>query len=587
MSTLVSVNVGLPREIEWQGKVVRTGIWKRSAAHRVFARRLNLDGDGQGDLAGHGGEQRAVMVYQLEAYRYWESHLGRNDFEYGQFGENFTVDGLPDNEVCIGDRYKIGNAVFEVSQPRVTCYRLGIRMNNPHMPALLVSHHRPGFYFRVIEEGEVGAGDEILKILDGPGKVTVAEIDSLLYLPDHKRSRVAIAAQIPALSLGWKNSFNAMLKADENGVRDGNAGLTSSIPSLPAWNGFRTLRIATVHEETPDVTSFVLEAEDRQPLPSSMPGQYVVLRLYPHQSAIPIIRSYSISGAPASGTYRITVKRGEGAGSRYLVNSIREGDLLEASAPRGEFVLRSSTRPVVLISAGVGVTPVLSMLHALSSGKMEPAREVWWIHAARSAREHILANEAHELLNAVPGSHSVVAYSRPQPDDRLGKEFSIRGHLDPANLEKLGIPTSADFYICGPKGFLTAMSDALAILGVPQDVVHMEIFGPTNSIEPGVTKTGTKAPHIPVPSLGNGPLVSFTRSGLTVPWDSRFKSLLEFAEACDVPVRWSCRTGVCHMCECGLLEGSVRYAPDPLDLPAAGNVLICCSTPELAVNLDL
>src|SRR5262249_11661250 len=154
-----------------------------------------------------------------------------------------------------------------------------------------------------------------------------------------------VAAQIPALSPGWKNSFNAMLKADENGVRDGNAGLTSSIPSLPAWNGFRTLRVATVHQETSNVTSFVLEAEDRRPLPSSMPGQYLVLRLHPHQNAVPIIRSYSISGPPASGNYRITVKRGEGAGSGYLVDSIREGDLLEASAPRGNFVLRSSTRP--------------------------------------------------------------------------------------------------------------------------------------------------------------------------------------------------------------------------------------------------
>ena len=137
MPRLLSVNVGLPREIEWQGKVVRTAIWKRPVSGRVLARRLNLDGDGQGDLKGHGGEQRAVMVYQIEAYRYWERELGRNDFEYGQFGENFTVEGLPDDEVCIGDRYRIGTAVFEVTQPRVTCYRLGIRMNNPQMAACL------------------------------------------------------------------------------------------------------------------------------------------------------------------------------------------------------------------------------------------------------------------------------------------------------------------------------------------------------------------------------------------------------------------------------------------------------------------
>ena len=279
-------------------------------AHRVFARRLNLDGDGQGDLQGHGGEHRAVMVYQLEAYRHWESHLGRNDFEYGQFGENFTVDGLPDNEVCIGDRYRIGNAVFEVTQPRVTCYRLGIRMNNPEMAALVVSHHRPGFYFRVIEEGDVGAGDEIQKIMEGPGRITVAEIDSLLYLSHHDPSRIAIAARIPALSQGWKGSLEALLEAEKKGVRSGNAGLTPSISSAPAWNGFRKLGVLDLHRETSEVTSIVLAAPDKSPLPPALPGQYLVLRFFTDNSSRPVVRSYSISGTSGSGTYRISVKRG-------------------------------------------------------------------------------------------------------------------------------------------------------------------------------------------------------------------------------------------------------------------------------------
>jgi MOSC domain-containing protein YiiM len=190
MNSLISVNVGLPRDIEWQGKVVHTAIWKQPVPGRVMARRLNLDGDGQGDLAGHGGEHRAVMVYQLGSYRYWETFLGRNDFVHGQFGENLTVDGLADDEVCIGDRYRIGRALFEVTQPRVTCYRVGIRMNNPAMPSLLVSHKRPGFYCRVLEEGEIGAGDEIVKVAEGPERVSVAEIDGLLYLPGHPRDKL-------------------------------------------------------------------------------------------------------------------------------------------------------------------------------------------------------------------------------------------------------------------------------------------------------------------------------------------------------------------------------------------------------------
>src|SRR5438067_8169589 len=167
MAWLLSLNVGLPRDIEWRGRVVRTAIWKDPVQGRRRVNRLNVEGDAQADLGGHGGEQRAVFVYQIESYRYWEESLSRRDLIHGQFGENFTIDGLPDDEVCIGDRYRIGTALFEVTQPRVTCYRLGIRMTEPAMPALLVSHHRPGFYLRVLEEGEAGAGDEIVKVADG------------------------------------------------------------------------------------------------------------------------------------------------------------------------------------------------------------------------------------------------------------------------------------------------------------------------------------------------------------------------------------------------------------------------------------
>src|SRR5271169_3815481 len=162
MGQLLSINVGLPRDIAWRGQKVHTAIWKLPVQGRIAARRLNLEGDGQGDLAGHGGEHRAVMVYQMEAYRYWEAQLGRSDFSFGQFGENFTVAGLSDDEVCIGVRYRIGSALFEITQPRVTCYRIGIRMDEPAMASLLTGHGRPGFYFRVLEEGEIGAGGEIV-----------------------------------------------------------------------------------------------------------------------------------------------------------------------------------------------------------------------------------------------------------------------------------------------------------------------------------------------------------------------------------------------------------------------------------------
>src|SRR5579864_1640987 len=190
MARLLSINVGLPRDVAWRGEKVHTAIWKQPVQGRVAVRRLNVAGDGQGDLAGHGGENRAVMVYQMDAYRYWEAQLGRKDFSFGQFGENFTVAGLPDAEVCIGDRYRIGSALFEVTQPRVTCYRVGIRMAEPQMPALLVAHGRPGFYLRVLEEGQVAAGNEIVQVGIGPERMTVFEINELLYRPGHPRSQL-------------------------------------------------------------------------------------------------------------------------------------------------------------------------------------------------------------------------------------------------------------------------------------------------------------------------------------------------------------------------------------------------------------
>jgi ferredoxin-NADP reductase/ferredoxin len=327
----------------------------------------------------------------------------------------------------------------------------------------------------------------------------------------------------------------------------------------------------------------MLSAADGSPLPAAIAGQYLVLRLIPDRDSPPIIRSYSISGPSGFGTYRISVKRGMGPGSRYLVDTVKIGNTFEASAPRGDFVLRAGRDPVVLLSAGIGVTPVLSMLYALRSGGNNSSREVWWIHAARNAEEHAFAEEARRLIDGIPGSRSLIAYSKPERTDLPDKSSDIQGRIDEAILRKINIPKEADFYLCGPAGFLTDMHRDLNSLGVPSIAIHQEVFGPVTSAKSGAAKT----PHLPGGPQSVGPIVSFVRSGLAVPWNNRFRSLLEFAEACDVPVQWSCRTGVCHLCECGILDGKLLYAPEPLDKPAAGNALICCSTPESPVSLDL
>jgi ferredoxin-NADP reductase/MOSC domain-containing protein YiiM len=585
MSRLLSVNVGLPRDVTWNGKTVRTSVWKSPVTGRRMVRKLDIDGDAQADLAGHGGEQRAVFVYQMDSYRYWEHLLGRSDFTFGQFAENFTVDGLPDNEVCIGDRYRIGGAEFEVTQPRVTCYRVGIRMNEPRMPALLVAHHRPGFYFRVLQEGEVGAGDDIVKIADGPEKVTVADTDALLYLPGASREQLERALRIPALSKGWQGSLQAMLQQDlSSKTTVGNPGLANE-EQPPAWPGFRQMRITNIHKESDNVTSFVLESIEEQPLPLFQAGQFIVLRLLIDPDKPPVLRSYSLSDLPGPDHFRISVKNElNGIGSSFLCNRAREGDLLDVSAPRGSFTLRPGQTSVVLLSAGVGATPVMSMLHALAAEKSE--REVWWIYGARNSAEHPFAEESRSLLKQLPRGRGYVVYSRPAATDQVGADFDVPGHIDAALLKRIGVSQNSEFYLCGPTSFLQNMRDGLRTWGVLAENVHTEIFGAFESITPGMAQV-VHTPHLPQGPPGSGPSVSFARSGITATWDPKFRSLLELAEACDVPVRWSCRIGVCHTCMTGLIDGSIIYNPEPLERPAPGNVLVCCSHPNAGVTLDL
>jgi ferredoxin-NADP reductase/MOSC domain-containing protein YiiM/ferredoxin len=584
---LVSVNVGLPRDITWRGKTVHTGIWKSPVPGRLIVRKLNIDGDGQGDLGGHGGVNRAVMVYQLDSYRYWERELSRTNFSYGQFGENFTVDGLPDVEVSIGDRYRIGTALFEVSQPRVTCYRVGIRMDEPQMAALLVAHHRPGFYFRVLEEGEVGAGDEIVKVADGPEQMSVAEMDALLYLPGHTPEQLERALRIPALSEGWQSSLQAILQQKTRGSPEaGNPGLAPPSGPPPAWPGFRPLRVSRIDRESVSVVSLTLMPTDSRSLVAALPGQFVVLRMQPEPKGPVLLRNYSLSDLPSADHYRVSIKlEVNGAASTYLHNQVRVDHLLDVAAPRGNFTLQPGDKPVVLLSAGVGATPVLAMLHSLAA-EISP-REVWWLFGARNGEDHAFAGESRNLVKALPRGKSFIAYSRPDPRDRPGVDFDASGRITAEVLEKLGVPRDSDFYLCGPAPFLRDLSNGLMAWGVSDDRVHTEIFGPGKSITPGVVDPSHAPPHPPTGPVGSGPRVSFARSGLNVCWNAKFSSLLDFAEACDVPVRWACRTGVCHTCESGLISGSVNYQPEPLEPAAQGNLLICCSQPKCDVVIDL
>jgi ferredoxin-NADP reductase/MOSC domain-containing protein YiiM/ferredoxin len=579
MARLLSVNVGLPRDIEWNGRVVHTGIWKSPVGESVRVGRLNVTGDGQGDLGGHGGEQRAVFVYQIESYRFWEEQLKRTDFIYGQFGENFTIEGLADEVVCVGDRYQIGSAIFEITQPRVTCYRVGIRMNEPRMPALLTSSGRPGFYFRVLQEGYVNANDEIVKVGEAKVRMTVTEINALLYSPNHPRDQLQRALTIEALSPGWHSSFEAML----NSKSSGNAGLIPEAASHPTTPGFRPLKVTEINKESADVLSFTLHRSGYQSLQQAFPGQYIVLRLKLGDHST-LFRSYSLSGPSSTVRYRISVKvEPEGKGGKFLAEQVHIGDEVDVSSPRGSFILEKNDRPIVLLSAGIGATPNLAMLYALVATSSE--RQVYWVHSARDSEHHPFAAEVRNLMVQLKNTRSFICYSRPGP---LDQGYDASGHLSRAIFTEIGIPQNSDVYLCGPTRFMTEMKEELLSLKLSPNQIRMEIFNGGESMTPGIAGANTRLPHPPANDPAIGPLVSFARSGISAHWDgARTQNILELAEACDVPVRWSCRSGVCHSCESGLVSGSIQYSPEPLDAPADGNILVCCAQPKEDIVVDL
>ncbi len=178
-------------------------------------------------------------------------------------------------------------------------------------------------------------------------------------------------------------------------------------------------------------------------------------------------------------------------------------------------------------------------------------------------------------------------YSRPDPDDVKGRDFDAMGHLGGSVLAELEPPQDAQAYLCGPAPFMDEISAGLASLGIDAARIHTEPFGPAPSQTPGIAAAPARPPHPPAGQEGSGPTIEFARSDLAIPWSEDWASLLELAEACDVPVRWSCRTGVCQTCETTLIAGGVAYNPDPVEPPPDGSVLICCSRPSGDIVLDL
>ena len=579
---LKSVNVSMPKEVPHDGKTVTTGIFKEPVEGRVMLRTLNLEGDGQADLWGHGGAFRAVYAYSIENYEYWSDELGRDDISIGQFGENFTVEGMPDDEICVGDVFRIGDALVEVAQPRIPCYKLALKIGVDGFQNRFLKSGRVGFYFRVIEEGEVGAGDEIIPVKKDSRCMTVKSVSDLLFFDKENLEATERALYIPALSHGWKGSFADRLQKAKTAAK-----------SRP---GFRTMVVDRKERESETITSFYLTPEDGAPLPNFLPGQFLTFELDIPSQTNPVIRTYSLSDAPTPDYYRVSIKREPppadkpelppGLSSNYFHDQVEVGAKLRVGPPRGKFHIDlEGERAVVLLSAGVGLTPMISMMNAIVNARS--SRPVWFVHGARNGNERAMASHLRRTARENENVRLYTCFSRPDPGDVEGSDYDGQGHVSIDVLKRTLPFDNYDFYLCGPPTFMRSLYCGLLSLGISEERIHYEFFGP-GSILQDESKPVRQVEAAPAEAeIEGGIRVTFARSGVTAAWDSDCESILDLAEQNGLDPDYSCRSGICHTCICAITEGEVEYIEEPLDEPHAGHVLICCAKPKTDLVIEV
>ncbi len=582
MAKLLSVNVSQPKEVVAKGKTVKTGIFKEPIRGRVGVKTLNVEGDGQADLVGHGGEFRAVYIYSIDNYAYWERELGRTDFKIGQFGENFTVEGMQDGGIHIGDLFRMGTARFEVSQPRVPCYKLALKMGVEGFYNKILESGRLGFYFRVLEEGEVGAGDTIERVKGDPIGMTIVEVNKLMYFDKDNLDGFRKALDVKALSPGWRVTFEKRLAKAK----------TSAVTQ----EKYRTFIVDRKVPESEIITSFYLVPEDGKPLAPYLPGQFLPLKLEIPGQFKPVLRTYSLSDSPGKNYYRLTIKKEPappdrpdvypGVSSTYFHDSVKKGSKLLAKSPRGRFTLDPNNEtPVVLLSAGVGLTPMISMLNAIvESGSNRPT---WFIHGSRNKRVHAMGENVRRVAAEHENVRAHIRYSEPLPEERVGRDYNDKGHVDIELLKRLLPGKDLDFYLCGPAPFMKSMFNGLLDWGISQVRIHYEFFGPASVLGGDRAKVSTPKRAAEATECCGEIEVAFSKSGVKANWNPSFESILDLAEANGLSPDYSCRSGICHTCICKIEEGEVEYVLEPLEPPDPGSALICCSRPKTNIVVEV
>lgn len=573
-----TICVGLPQQIEMHGRTVRTAIVKSAVAGPVLVDRNGVEGN---KSAVH---PDAIYLLSAKSLDYWNTRLNQDGAPWpdGHLGENFTVKGLDESTVRIGDRFRLGGTLeMTVLGPRVPCdklaWRLGQRASFLQEFALSGMN---GFYLRVDKPGIVAAGDRLTKLSCSSDAPFVSDISGLIWRGEGV-TLDDLGAALALETLSETSRYALFMKR----IRMDEQTRTAS----GKWADWRRFEIKAVVEEVPDVRSFILTPEDAGEVAGYRAGQFLSVH-EPRLSDGSNSRTFSISDYTDDlSSYRITVKRsGPGTGTDQLFGLWKEGEKVDLRSPAGRFVPdRTALEPAALIAGGIGVTPLFSMAKAFADlGPSIP--DIHIFACMRTSESAIFSEELQELCDSHPKLKLIRVHSQPAKDEQLGTDYEIAGRLTLDHIRqeladahvvytgtRIDIPWYfSRFYICGPEGFERKFKGELLAAGAMPERVLTESF-----------QVGSPSGGIGVEEAK----ITFEKSGKTAIWkEGEHANLLEFAEHHGIDAPSSCRIGACQSCSARILSGETVYDGSPASLPEKDFALLCCSVPaSKSVKIDL
>ena len=542
-------------------KGVSSAFVKKRLDDRVLVGKLGLAGDEQADLAVHGGVDKAVYAYPAVHYPCWRDEFPEHSRLWGpgSLGENLAISGFDESSVCIGDVFRLGSAVLQVTQPRKPCFKLALRFSGDQRIApRMIRAGRTGWYFRVLGDGYLVEGDE-LQLLERPHREwSIRRTNEVAYDTAAAKESLRAVAALPALSAAWRDQTKSAVAGVSRAAAD-----------------FRQFVLAEARDESASIRSLLFAPVDGRDIPLHQPGQHVRIKVRSGDGEF--VRRYTISSVPGSKSLRISVKREPNGQVSRLLHRLQIGEAIEISGPQGRFVLdRQAGRPVALLSAGVGITPMISMLHAAvtQDGRYPFVPKVFFLHAARNGTEHAFRAQIEASLSKHPSTVSRIFYSQPTEEDRQRRAFDREGRLRIEDIEQF-VTVEHDFYLCGPASFMEAVRTDLMKRGVPKSRIKAETFdfggddAATTDFSPDALRR-----------FKTGATVRFGEASKSIEWTPEDGTLLDLAERSGVTVFSDCRMGLCGTCSARILQGEVTHLGPNGSEPLEGEVLLCCAIPK-------